>query len=622
VRVLGAAALLGAVLRWRPNPWGLAFLPLLALSLVPLPGWLGATNGPYVASLLLRSIPAIAGAVLVAGAAGSIRWRPRWDARWLPPALAALAFASAALVQCAVYHGLPRIADARAQLFHAGMLAEGRCAAPPPARPEFFPMENVLTAPGWASQYPPLTVALLALGRLVGATGLVNPLLHALLVWVLARRAAVPAALLALASPVLFACATDHLSHPSAALALLLFFLALERGRAPAAALWLAAAFLSRPWTAALFAAGALVGRDRRLALSVAAGAALAGGGAFALWNHATTGSALLPGYLALHGGRHLPGFGVRGFADSGLFFTPGIALAQGANTLMLAGLTALGGPLPLLLLLAPSLLRPAPEERRLLLPLLALALGYAFWFWTDDFAFARFLAEATPLLALLGARQRGFRARLLAVGCLWSALLFLPREVADRATAAAPDVARFRAAGAAPPPALVFAPPGPPFDALAWANRWDLAGPRLFATDRGPANFALLADQPGRAPFLLDDDGRGPPGLRPLRAQDHHPLLEEGRFRLRPGEARSIPIPAVGGGELFWTLEGEYCLVQVRQAGAEVGGGALVGGERSKLIRMRLSVGSNELEFTLSVGREAWIVAPVLRVRPGPPSR
>ena len=93
-------------------------------------------------------------------------------------ALALTLTAAALYVMWGVFAGNPHLVDEIAQLFHARALAAGRLVAPVPEPAEAFLLMNTLVAgDGWMSQYPPGQTVLLAVGLLLRAEWLVNPLL-------------------------------------------------------------------------------------------------------------------------------------------------------------------------------------------------------------------------------------------------------------------------------------------------------------------------------------------------------------------------------------------------------------------------------------------------------------
>jgi len=86
------------------------------------------------------------------------------------------------------YAGRGFTGDEMAMAWHARMLVSGHLAIPMPPHGEFFNTVSVLERGGrWFSQYPIGGPALLAVGLLVGAVWLVNPLLLGAATWQLHR---------------------------------------------------------------------------------------------------------------------------------------------------------------------------------------------------------------------------------------------------------------------------------------------------------------------------------------------------------------------------------------------------------------------------------------------------
>jgi 4-amino-4-deoxy-L-arabinose transferase-like glycosyltransferase len=112
-----------------------------------------------------------------------------------PAFVAAIALLTAALsATCALYsfHGFASTSDEIAQLWHARILTTGRWALPADPNPEFFSLDTVVDSGRWYSQFPIGGPLVMALGVLVGAPWIINPLLaggSAVGVYLFARRA-------------------------------------------------------------------------------------------------------------------------------------------------------------------------------------------------------------------------------------------------------------------------------------------------------------------------------------------------------------------------------------------------------------------------------------------------
>ena len=109
-----------------------------------------------------------------------------------------------------------------AQQWHARILASGRVAAVAEPYPEFFNTAPVFDRDGrWYSQYPIGGPAFVALGVLVNAPWIVNPLLLGIATWVLYRflsdvfdeTTARVTALLWVASPMVLIMSASQMNH-------------------------------------------------------------------------------------------------------------------------------------------------------------------------------------------------------------------------------------------------------------------------------------------------------------------------------------------------------------------------------------------------------------------------
>jgi hypothetical protein len=137
--------------------------------------------------------------------------------------LAALWVAAlAALLGLVAYERHPHVPDEVVYLYHARYLAEGKLTLPVPPAPEAIDVDLMHYEPDrWYSPVPPGWPAMLALGALVGAPWLVNPLLaglNMLLAYALVRelydrRAARLTALLLCASPWHIFMAMNFMTH-------------------------------------------------------------------------------------------------------------------------------------------------------------------------------------------------------------------------------------------------------------------------------------------------------------------------------------------------------------------------------------------------------------------------
>jgi hypothetical protein len=327
----------------------------------------------------------------------------------------------------------PVSADERAQLWQARLLASGHLAARTPAHPEFFSTTMTVDAGGrWFTQFPIGGAAFLALGVLVGAPWLVNPLLTGLTAVAFyrfvgaidgeqtARRATILFAL----SPFVLLMGGSQMNHVVVLAAVTTALASLARwtradddaaARRPAALIGLAlgVAATSRPYDAVLaaipIAIFQLVVLRRRPALrrtlvwQCAAG--LAPVAILLACNWMTTGSPLLFGYDLLNGPEHRPGFHM---SPLWVDHTAERGLRMASSYLMMLDTALLAWPVPAVLLIAATLLlqRRATRWDLLLLGILGTILvGYGAYWAESYFAGPRFLYVAVPVFILLVAR-------------------------------------------------------------------------------------------------------------------------------------------------------------------------------------------------------------------------
>lgn len=190
-----------------------------------------ADYGTAVASWLRWTAPIVALAVIVTATVG-----PRVDAvidRWLeavmrrPGSIYAWTSAVVLAVGCVLlarflFSFNPHLVDSIAQLFQARIFAGGSLTAPAPENIEFFGASHLIyQGERWFSQYPPGHPALLAVGLILGAPWLVNPLFAAgtaLLLYAATRRllgegSARLAILLYLVSPFALFMSASYMNH-------------------------------------------------------------------------------------------------------------------------------------------------------------------------------------------------------------------------------------------------------------------------------------------------------------------------------------------------------------------------------------------------------------------------
>jgi len=342
-----------------------------------------------------------------------------------------------------VFQHIPHVHDTISQVLQARIFASGRVTLPARFDDFFFNYHLVVNDGSriW-SQFPFGHSLLLALGMLVHAEWLINPLLgsaEVVVLYFLGRelydeRTGRIAALLGVVSPFLLFMSSEYMNHASGLLFLSLFLLFFFRTIRPLRArqssssvadpllsgLCLAIALNIRPLSAlavsvpiAGYGVYLLVkSRWRTLpAFLVLLVPVLLGLGASGLYNYLTTGSPLLSGYdvqgMLEYGQRAgVLGFGDRGFTEWGAH-TPLRGLVQTGNNLNALNLYLFQSPVPglvLILLLLLTFTRNS-ADRVLLASFVLLPILY-FFLWFQDLCFGpRYLYEGLAPILLLSAR-------------------------------------------------------------------------------------------------------------------------------------------------------------------------------------------------------------------------
>ena len=328
---------------------------------------------------------------------------------------------------------VPHIHDEACYLFQARMFLDGHLTVPSPCSPESFDFPHMVNDGRWYSMYPPGFPLLLAVGLLVKAPWLVNPLLGAFAILLLFligaevydRTVGVLAAILGAISIWHLIMSATMMSHSASmafnALFLLFVFRSLKKPtliNGLAAGLSLGFAYLSRPYNALVFAlpfAAFLMWRSLRELKSrwrnaLAFGLAVVfAAGAFLLYNAATTGSPFLPGYIVAHGKEYAVIFGRPATLD--YEFTPMFASEQILGNLNALNKYLFGWPLSSLWLLLFTLAavrnRPQEKWKDLLLfsGILSMLIGFFFFWGTFVMLGPRMFYDALPLLLLLSAK-------------------------------------------------------------------------------------------------------------------------------------------------------------------------------------------------------------------------
>jgi len=398
-----------------------------------------------------------------------------------------------AFIACAGFDKIPHITDEAAYLFQARIYAGGHLWAPPPPLTGFFDHYHLMTeGQRWFSKYPPLFSLILALGVLTGVPWMINPLLGAMLavtVFLIAQRffsvrTALIASVLLIASPLHMFMSATMMAHTLTALCLwqmIYHSLAGMQSGTPwrfaaAGAFW-AAAFMTRPFTAAVVllpvGIGAAVhwrGALTRKAAGRMLAAAMAGAYPilvlFACWSVlycSESGRPMIP-YISYHASDSL-GFGAGKGAGWLMTWgswghTPAKALRSICVFLDNTMQYLQGWPLRMSLVFMPlAFWGKAPHKRLMVFFLgvfLSLVAGHAFYWATEHLGYgARYWYAGMPGITLLSAiglealiSQSGKPGNenrftlsalfpLLAAGgfLLWNAFVYLPPKFIEAHT-------------------------------------------------------------------------------------------------------------------------------------------------------------------------------------------
>jgi hypothetical protein len=386
--------------------------------------------------LLALVLARVLGARLDAWFARACELVLRPSPRVFAAAAALCAFVAAVAVAWYCFSGMPFTSDEMAQQWHARILLGGRLAAVPESMREFFNTAPVFDREGrWFSQYPVGGPAFIALGLLVGAAWLVNPVLLAVATWQLYGFLAgafddLTARLttfLFLLSPMVLIMGGSQMNHVPAmafgviALAALGRWDRAENARAQrrhAAIIGAATAIVAlvRPLDAAIIAVvigGFQMGRavtepsrQRSLLVELIAGAIPL---ALLLWvNARTTGAPLLFGYEALNGPEHAIGFHLD---PNGELHTPRRGLVLASGYLMRLSRFLFEWPLPAMLFIAAGLAalrRPSKWDALLAALAAAFVVAYGAYWFDGFFAGPRFLYTALPAFVYFAVRAPG----------------------------------------------------------------------------------------------------------------------------------------------------------------------------------------------------------------------
>jgi hypothetical protein len=487
-------------------------------------------------------------------------------------ALATLSTAVSLLIADVALERLPHVTDGVSYLFQAKIFAAGRLFLPPPPEPLLFVHENILVdATRWCSIYSPGWPLLLALGELVGASWVVNPLLFGLAVigaWRLGSSLHdTPTGLLAAAalavSPFGLLMSADVMAHtPALCAGVWCLGLLAEARTSPRPAMVLVAAgllggwmFLIRPSSALALLLPAVIWLLVALARRGAGWAAVGWLGVGSLpcavgllaYDQIVFGGVFVNGYQLYEPAR---------FGSVGAMAVSPLEALTANLPWYVANLnrSLWGLPWPDLLTFLPLLW---PQPRRRLDVLLAacagsLILGHSFYYYRDVvYSGPRFAFEALGPLAVLAARsvltvavavrqltaglgsaQRPLRLALAGAGAVtllvWPLGVRLPQQILAHSgwyLAVSGEPLRRAAAAGVGPEALVFVGgTGWYYSALFLANEIPPGGrPRVFVRDIPPLRSAALRLYARREVWQLTvsveiPDPDGAPGVaRPL---------------------------------------------------------------------------------------------------------
>ena len=448
--------------------WAIVAFLLLALTMMPpcFPRDPQYLAGQETATCLICGSLGVLFLLLALGMAVEFVARPALLLyRWLMNLHPGLFVAGAALftflvtnlISLFVFGHTPHVQDTFGQLFQAQLFAQGKLYAPSPPLPQFFDLTHTISNGRWYSIYPPGHPLILALGVLIHAPWVVNPLLGALTVVVIYylgnvlydETTARLATLLSVLSPFLLFMSSEYMNHASALFFTCLFILFYARAtssrghdsascppsprvNALFAGLALGMVILIRPYTAFLlgvpFALDMLYRLYRqksrkgfrshqsglwernpfrdlagRFGLLIAGAAAV--GGLLLLYNYLTNGHPFLLGYTVKYGPGHGLGFGHSGWGEKLTLLTAYLETAQDLNAL---NRFLFEFPIPSLLAVALLFASGTRERWDYLLGAVPVMLvgGYFFYWWHSQILFGpRWEYEALGALVLLTAR-------------------------------------------------------------------------------------------------------------------------------------------------------------------------------------------------------------------------
>ncbi|MEO5817303.1 MAG: hypothetical protein ABIT20_18695 [Gemmatimonadaceae bacterium] len=427
---------------------------------VGLPWWSSAVKQWLIWALVIAAIAALLGRTMTDRVEAAFAWAERVLLVPSSRVFGAAIFTATCLL--ALYFGWrlfalePVVGDEFAQRWQAHLLASGHLSALGDPHSEFFSTIQSLDVRGRVfSQFPMGGPALLAVGLLVGAPWIVNPLLAGVAAAALhdfigaisdELTARVSAILFALSPFVLFMSGSE-MNHAGTLACLLLALAALARWTAAedasrargtsivmGASLGVAATI--RPFDAAVVAL--MIGvfqlvtiRAKPWLLRSLIAQCIAGAIPVALLfaaNAATVGEPFAFAYDVLNGPEHRPGFHM---TPLGFEHTPTRGLYMISSYLMKLDIGLFGWPVPAVLVMIATLVlqRRATRWDYLLLAMLGgLMIGYGAYWSESNFVGPRFLYAAMPVFVFYTARVTSVvRERIDRPWLRASALLLVP---------------------------------------------------------------------------------------------------------------------------------------------------------------------------------------------------
>jgi len=475
----------------------------------------------------------------------------RVPARTLVLACAVTVLVATNLISWLVFRHIPHVEDSVAQVFQARLFAMGRLFAHSPPYPQFFDVPELINNGRWYSEYPFGHSLFLALGVLVRAPWIINPLLGTLAVVVIyffgrevyddptARLGVVLATL----SPYLLLMSSEYMSHASALLLAALFLLAYARalgrtgsepgGLLPAllAGLCLGMVICIRPYTGLLlavpFAIDAVVQMVRdpkarsRVVVMLGAGAVMVT--LLLLYNYFTNGDPLKLGYTVKWGPGHDLGFSQAGWREG---YTLARRIVDNSIELYSVNRYLFEWPIPGLAFIVFLFAGTTRNRWDWLLAgtALSLTVGYFFYWWHFITFGPRWQYEALPALVLLTARGMRGLPDFLEQGCrvavprervrVWLGKLLLVCYVMMLAVGLPARLAGYARGGLGVLPvaaktvrsanihnAIVF---NRRYEETFLQNSIPPGGDIVFARDLGGSNSLLTRQFPGRACFRV----------------------------------------------------------------------------------------------------------------------